>query len=99
MTQPARRETEITKTFLKMEGRLSLSVHADVLRMAKTHEERELIKWFYARNVFFGKYKTSIAEGLPLVKQCEHEDARFLVSLFAAGPPLRCADAGPVFLA
>ncbi len=59
-------------------------VHTDVLKMAKTKEKRERIKWFHARHVFFNR---SSAAGLHLARQCEHEDARFMVSLFPDGLP------------
>ncbi len=77
-----------------------MKVHADVLRMAKTEEKRERIKWFYARRVFFDPHqRKSLAAGLTLAKQSQHQDARFLVSLFPDGPPLTREDAFAVFLA
>ena len=54
-------------------------VHEDVLKMAKTKEQREAIKWFHSRTVFFN---CDLAEGLVLARESEHPDARFLVSLF-----------------
>ncbi len=60
-------------------------VHADILKMAKTEEKRQLIKWLYARRVFFDM--DEMQRGLELARQCEHEDARFLVSLFAKQTP------------
>ncbi len=78
---------------------VSLKVHADVLKMAKTEEKRELIKWYHARRVFFGPRK-DFASGLALAGECTHEDARFLVSLFSgATAPKREAEAASVFLA
>ncbi len=69
-------------------------VQADVLKMAKTKENRELIKWFYARRVFFfGGTVESLSSGLELARECEHEDARFLVSLFPEGADLSAAAA------
>ncbi len=75
----------------------SLAVHADVLKMAKTEAQRERIKWMHARTVFFraGRF----AQGLALARQCAHEDARFLVSLFPAGAPETTQEAVAVFLA
>ncbi len=68
----------------------ALAAHADVLKMAKTREKRERIKWFNARQLFFAWfYDTTTALGLELARECEHEDARFLVSLFPAGAPTK----------
>ncbi len=65
-----------------------MKVHADVLRMAKTKEKRERIKWFHARTVFFGEHGVGRAdEGLALARECDHEDARFLLSLFPDDAP------------
>ncbi len=77
------------------------ALHADVLKMAKTREKRERIKWFAARSIFFADVQTtsSFAKGLELAKDCEHEDARFLVSLFPDGPPSDSDQAAAVFLA
>ncbi len=60
-------------------------VHADVLKMAKTEAQRERIKWYHARRIFFGQ--AMLTEGLALARQCQHEDARFLVSLFPGDTP------------
>lgn len=57
--------------------------------MAKTHEKRERIKWFYARSVFLLRPE----DGLELAKLCEHEDARSLVSLFPGAAPATRAEA------
>ncbi len=73
-------------------------VHADVLKMAKTEEKRQRIKWFHARGVFFEQWN-GFAEGLELARHCDHEDARLLVSLFPNGAPTRGIDAKIVFLA
>ncbi len=67
-----------------MTHRAASYVHADVLRMAKTKEKRERIKWFHARRYAIGS-RSTVAEGLEMARQCEHEDARFLVSLFPEG--------------
>ncbi len=75
-----------------------MEVHADILRMAGSEEKRERIKWYYARSVFFGDTTGAFAEGLELAKQCQHEDARYLVSLFPKGPPHSKAKAKKVFL-
>ncbi len=78
---------------------------ADVLKLAKTKEQRERIKWFHARRTFFSKQDSFsrdprwFAEGLALAKLCDHDDARFLVSLFPGGPPANQKEAKAVFLA
>ncbi len=75
-------------------------VHADILRMAKTEERRDLMRWFAARSIFFASVdEEALADGLALVQQCRHEDARFLVSLFPHGPPKNLREAADVFLA
>ncbi len=58
-----------------------------MLRMAKTEEKRERIKWFYARRVFFRCNDTSCSDGLVLARDCHHEDACFLASLFPGNAP------------
>ncbi len=73
-----------------------MRVQADVLKMAKTAEQKEHIKWFYARYVFFGG---SRAAGLALAREADHEDARFFVSLFLSGAPATRQEAEAVFLA
>ncbi len=73
------------------------SAHADVLKMAKTEERRQRIKWYYARQVFF--FDEAHARGLELAAQCEHEDARFLVSIFPDGAPVTAAQVSAAFLA
>ncbi len=75
-----------------------MKVHEDVLKMAKSQEERERIKCFYARRIFF-RQPLSLAEGLALAAQSQHEDARFFVSLFPGGPPQKMSEAEAVFLA
>ncbi len=71
------------------------SVHADVLKMAKTEAQRERIKWFHARSVFFRF--GFVEQGLALARQCAHEDARFLVSLFPGEAPTTQEDIEKVF--
>ncbi len=71
--------------------------HADILKLAQTKEKRERIKWFHARQVFFSPWEQ--ARGLELARQCDHEDARFLVSLFPDGPPKTRPEASNLFLA
>ncbi len=71
-------------------------VHADVLKMAKTEEKRQRIKWFHARRAFFN---LRCAQGLEFARHCDHEDARLLVSLFPNGAPRTSAEAAAVFLA
>ncbi len=73
-----------------------LVAHADILKMAKTREKRERIKWFHARQLFFAR--RTIALGLELARDCDHEDARFLVSLFPNGAPKTREKAMAVFL-
>ncbi len=85
------------------------SVHADVLRMAKSKEKRERIKWFHARCVFFGlrlppshtaeQCIAAFAAGLTLACKSENEDARHLASLFPNEPPASKEEAVAVFLA
>ncbi len=76
-----------------------INMHADILRMAKTQEQRERIKWYHARTVFFSETTGALADGLALAKRCDNDDARFLVSLFPNGPPSTKAQAAAVFLA
>ncbi len=93
---------------------MSFRVHADVLKMARTEDKRERIKWYHARRVFFELASVGVAddglriqamtprtmnEGLKLARQCKHEDARFLVSLFPNGSPATEADVAALFLA
>ncbi len=74
-----------------------MDIHSDVLKMAKTKEKQERIKWFYARRVFFDD--ESYSGGLALAMLCDHPDARFLVSLFPHGIPETQAEVAAVFLA
>ncbi len=74
-------------------------VHADVLKLAATEERKELIKWLHARRTFFSEADNCFAEGLELARDCKHEDARFLVSLFEDGPPPSHAEAQDMFVA
>ncbi len=65
------------------------SVHADVLKMAKSKEKREAIKWFNARRVFFKRDLRADLElargvGLELARESEHSDARYFASLSPA---------------
>ncbi len=73
-----------------------LKVHADVLRLAETREKRESIKWHYAR----GHYSLlrAFAEFLALARQCQHEDALFLLSLLPEGMPETAEAAREVFV-
>ncbi len=73
----------------------------DVLKMAKTEEKRELIKWYYARRSFFGDQgkERAFRDGLALARQCLHQDALFLVSLFPSGWLKTNEEAASVFLA
>ncbi len=75
----------------------SFAVHADILKMAKTKEKREAIKWFHARRFFFEK--ENFRAGLELARQSEHPDARLLVSLFPEAPPAKKEEALAVFMA
>ncbi len=63
---------------------MSFKVHSDVLKMAKTEEKRERIKWDHAMRVFID---VSVSEGFELARQCRHDDALFLVSLFRQKSP------------
>ncbi len=78
--------------------RSAAKIHADILRMAKTKEKREAIKWFHARHIFFSRHGDALAHGLALARDSDHEDARFLVSLFSMSPR-DDAEAAKVFLA
>ncbi len=71
-----------------------MKVHADILKLAKTTEQRERIKWFHARTVFF---RSDLRHGLELARTSQHQDARRLVSLFPEGPPMSWSQAGDVF--
>ncbi len=77
----------------------SLNVHADILKLCKTKEKRERVKWFHARQVFFDGLASSFIDGLALARQSEHGDARFLVTLFPDGAPATRGEAAAVFLA
>ncbi len=67
--------------------------------MAGSEEKRRRILWFHARLVFFlGGEDTAFADGLALARDCHHEDARLLVSLFAGGAPVSREEAASVFL-
>ncbi len=68
-------------------GLWTIKVHADILKMAKTKEKTERIKWFHARNVFFHHDNKGMSEGLELARQFDHSDARLLASLFPDGAP------------
>ncbi len=71
--------------------------HAELLKMAKTEEKRERIKWFAARSAFFGA--KDFAKGLAMARECQQvDDARFLVSLFTGGPPASAEEAVGLFL-
>ncbi len=72
-----------------------MKVHADVLGMTNSANQKELIKWYHARTLFF---KKRFGEGLALARECKHPDARFLASLFVDGPPATCLEAAAVFL-
>ncbi len=71
--------------------------HADVLKMAKSKEKREAIKWFYARRVFF--IVKNLPLGLELARESEHPDARYFASLFPGAAPQTNAGAVEVFVA
>ncbi len=74
-----------------------MEVHADILRMTKTRDKRECIKWFHARRLFFGR--STMRDGFELARESEHPDARFFVSLLPRGPPANYEEARGVFLA
>ncbi len=71
---------------------------ADVLKMAPTRQKKELIKWLYARHIFFLGSAETLSAGFALARQCEHEDARFFVSLFPKGAPATVATAAVALL-
>ncbi len=68
-----------------------------MLKMAKTKEKRELIKWLYARSVFFGFDESWFPAGLTLARQCENDEAQFFVSLFPCGAPASWVEAARAF--
>ncbi len=70
--------------------------HADVLKMAKSKEKRDAIKWFHARRVFFSDDR---GVGLELARESEHPDARYFASLFPGAAPQTKADAHAIFMA
>ncbi len=72
-----------------------MKFQSELLRMARTREKKEHIKWIWARNVFF--YRKDFAEGLAFARQCEHEDARFLASVFPGDAPASEEEASQVF--
>ncbi len=74
----------------------SFIVHADILKQCKSREQRERIKWFHARRVFFDM--KAYGDGLRLARQCEDDEAQFLVSLFPGGVPATKALAVAGFL-
>ncbi len=76
----------------------AMRVHEEILRLAQTHEKRERIKWFHARQLFFDA-AVSRADGLNLARACDQPDARYLVSLFPSGLPAKEKDLLAVFLA
>ncbi len=78
-----------------------MEVHADILAMCKASDKdkRDRIKWAHAREVFFDRQPTALADGWRLLRQCDHEDAVFLMSLFPNGVPASRAEAMDVFLA
>ncbi len=45
-------------------------VHADVLKMAKTEEKKERIKWFQARSVLLDGTVPAFERGLLLACEC-----------------------------
>ncbi len=67
-----------------------MEVHGDVMRMAQSDEQRERIKWFHARRLFFDSLQFD--QGLALAAKCRHPDAVLLVSLFPAGSQLHSRD-------
>ncbi len=73
--------------------------NADVLGLAQTKEQRELIKWIYALRMFFGPFFGGRVIALDLARKCDHHDARFLVALFVGSTPFAVEDAKAVFLA
>ncbi len=79
-----------------------------MLKMAKTKEKRDIVKWLYTRRFFFGwtsdygrpcERVVMMARGLKLARDCDHEDARFLASLFSEDAPVSVEAARAVFLA
>ncbi len=75
----------------------ALKVHADVLKLARTDAHRDLILWLHGRRLFFEP--NSHVEGFCVAQQCNHADARHLVSLFPGDGPKTREEALVVFLA
>ncbi len=71
-----------------------MEVHVDILKLAQTKEKRERIKWFHARQTFF---EEPFVQGFALARLCDHDDARYLVSLFPEGRPKSFENAAAVF--
>jgi hypothetical protein len=69
--------------------------------MRKPEVEVAQIKWLDAVDALLGdgNVESDIAEGLRLARECEHDDAKWLVSLFPDGPPPTKEEAKRVFLA
>ncbi len=61
----------------------------------------ELLKWYDARSVLLGlnPMAQDMTEGMKLAKECDHEDAKWLTSLFPDGAPRSEEDARAMFLA
>ncbi len=84
-------------------------IQLDAVDKSNAVSKQEHAKWYFARTIFFGGRvgvdRCSVADGsaqacgLALARQCEHPDARFLVSLFEkSGPPKTQHEAVSVFL-
>ncbi len=58
-----------------------------MLQMAATEEKRERIKWYHARRAAFEGDDNWLPYAVQLAEQSQHEDARFLVSLFLGEVP------------
>ncbi len=84
----------------------AMEVQSDVLKLCSSREQRELVKWLYARSIFFChphlsrvfrcSHERLYADGLALARQSDHEEARLLVSVFPNGPPGSRAEAAAV---
>ncbi len=98
-------EPIIVAEFLKLQSRAeadsfacTMTAQAEVLKLVKTKEKQERIKWLYARRVFFGFSGTALSDGLDLARGVDHEEARMLVSAFPGDTPKTSEEAVAVFL-
>jgi hypothetical protein len=63
-------------------------------------DKAELIQWYKVMDTLFGrnKAKQNVCQALWMASECEHEDAKWLVTLFRDGAPATTDEARRVFL-